>query len=69
MSHKGNDQYNENMAELECTICHKHYTVEESYGVNGSDEYLATEIGHAFDCPFRNIDPKNRKFVKEVQIV
>ena len=49
-----------------CNVCKKKYYVQESYGANGSDEYYETEIGHAFDCEYRNIDPKNREFVKEV---
>lgn len=52
--------------ETKCDNCQRMYHIQESYGANGSDEYYETEIGHAFDCPFRNIDPNNKPYVKEV---
>lgn len=71
MSNKQTEIFEEAKMEAEqekkCNVCGRMYFIQESYGVNGSDEYLATEIGHDFSCPFRNIDPSNRKFVKEVQ--
>ena len=56
---------NEIKTEL-CNKCLKPFYVQETYGANGSDEYSQVEIGHDFYCVYRNIDPMNRKFVKEV---
>ena len=73
MSLKQNDHYEEAKMEAEheketkCNVCNKMYFIQESYGANDTDEFYATEVGHSFNCPFRNIDPMNRPFVKEVQ--
>lgn len=73
MSLKQNDHYEEAKMEAEqeketkCNVCNKMYFIQESYGVNGTDEFYATEVGHDFYCIYRNIDPMNRPFVEEVK--
>lgn len=55
--------------EKKCDVCKKMYYIQETYGVNGSDEYHEMEIGHSWDCDYRNIDPRNRPYVKEVEVL
>lgn len=50
--------------EVFCDVCNRKFYIQESYGVDGRDETYETEIGHAWTCPFRNIDPNNRPYVK-----
>lgn len=68
MSNKQNEIFEEAKKEYEtkCDKCGKMYTIEETYGANGSDEYSQMEYGHDFYCIYRNIDPNNRPYVKEV---
>ena len=66
MSLKQNDQFEEAkleaQQEIKCDTCNKMYYIQESYGVNQGDEYYQTEVGHDFNCKYRNIDHMNRPF-------
>lgn len=69
MSNKQTEQFEETKLEAEqeketlCDTCNKMYYIQESYGVNQGDEYYQTEIGHDFNCKYRNIDHMNRPFI------
>jgi hypothetical protein len=53
--------------ETKCDKCGKMWYIQESYGANDTDEYYETEVGHDFNCVYRNIDHNNRPYVKEVK--